>query len=60
MSMKTQRALRAVGRFAIGVKSWLIGGAADEARIASGYWYRDGQRRPCPGPYALLAGIGRR
>jgi hypothetical protein len=47
-------------RFAIAVKSWLVGGAADEARSASQYNYRDGEMRPCPGPYALLAGIARR
>jgi hypothetical protein len=52
--------LKSVGRFAIAVKSWLVGGAADDARIASQYQYRDGERRPCPGPYALLAGISHR
>jgi hypothetical protein len=54
------RSLKALGRFAIGLKSWVIGGPADEAHTAQRYAYRDGSQRPCPGPYALLAGVPRR
>jgi hypothetical protein len=54
------RNLKTLGRFAIGLKSWVIGGPADEAHTAQRYAYRDGSRRPCPGPYALLAGVARR
>jgi hypothetical protein len=57
---KQRNGLKSLGRFAIALKSWLIGGPADEARIASRYSYRDGAQRPCPGPYALLAGVPHR
>ena len=61
MTLKIQRnSTKSLGRFAIALKSWLVGGPADEARIGSRYSYRDGERRPCPGPYALLAGVPRR
>jgi len=61
MTLKFQHgSLKALGRLAIGFKSWVIGGPADEARIGSRYSYRDGTRRPCPGPYALLAGVPHR
>ena len=61
MTLKKQRnSPKSLGRFAIALKSWLIGGPADEARIASRYAYRDGTQRPCPGPYALLAGVPHR
>jgi hypothetical protein len=52
--------LKSLGRFAIAVKSSLVGGPGDDARIAALYRYRDGQQRPCPGVYALLAGVSRR
>ena len=57
---KQGNSLKSLGRFAIALKSWLVGGPADEARIASRYSYRDGTQRPCPGPYALLAGVPHR
>lgn len=60
MTLKNRNKPKSIGRFAIALKSWLIGGPADEARIASRYSYRDGGQRPCPGPYALLAGVPRR
>ena len=61
MTFKTLgKILTSLGRFAIAVKSWLVGGPGDDARIAALYRYRDGQQRPCPGPYALLAGMPRR
>ncbi|MBV8210842.1 MAG: hypothetical protein JO133_12355 [Burkholderiaceae bacterium] len=53
-------ALRSIGRFAIAAKRWLLGGPGDDARMASLYRYRDGIQRPCPGPYALLAGVADR
>ena len=53
-------ALRSIGRFAVAAKRWLVGGPGDDARIASLYRYRDGSQRPCPGPYALLAGVADR
>ena len=52
--------LKSVGRFAVAIKSWVVGGPGDDARVGSLYAYRDGQQRPCPGPYALLAGVARR
>jgi len=52
--------LNPLGRFAVAMQSWVVGGPGDEARIASRYAYRDGEQRPCPGPYALLAGVARR
>jgi hypothetical protein len=55
-----RKRFKGLGRLAIGFRSWLFGGPGDEARIASHYSYRDGDRRPCPGPYALLAGVARR
>jgi hypothetical protein len=54
------KTLRPLGRFAVAIKSCVIGGPGDDARIASLYSYRDGAQRPCPGPYALLAGVARR
>jgi hypothetical protein len=61
MTLKTLRnILSSFGRSASAIKSCLIGGPGDDARIASLYRYRDGQQRPCPGPYALLAGIAHR
>ena len=52
--------LKSLGRFAVAIKSWVVGGPGDDARVGSLYAYRDGQQRPCPGPYALLAGVARR
>ena len=61
MIFKTlSKILKSAGRFAIAVKSWLVGGPGDDARIAALYRYRDGPQRPCPGVYALLAGVPRR
>jgi hypothetical protein len=61
MTLKTlNKVLKSLGRFASAVKCWLVGGPGDDARIAALYRYRDGQQRPCPGPYALLAGVARR
>jgi hypothetical protein len=61
MTLKTHHGtLRSLGRFAVAIKSWVAGGPGDDARVASLYAYRDGQQRPCPGPYALLAGVARR
>jgi hypothetical protein len=61
MTLKTVHKIgKSCGRFAIAIKSWVIGGPVDDARIGSRYRYRDGQQRPCPVPYALLAGISRR
>ena len=61
MALKTHHGtLRSLGRFAVAIKSWVAGGPGDDARVASLYAYRDGQQRPCPGPYALLAGVARR
>jgi hypothetical protein len=57
MTLKT---LKSLGRFAIAIKSWLLGGPGDDARMGALYRYRDGQQRPCPGVYALLAGVPRR
>jgi len=59
MTLKNRNSLKSLGRFAIALKSWLIGGPADEARIGSRP-LRDGAQRPCPGPYALLAGVPHR
>jgi len=53
-------ALRSLARFAVAAKRWLLGGPGDDARIASLYRYRDGVQQPCPGPYALLAGVAHR
>jgi hypothetical protein len=52
--------LKSLGRFAVAIKSWVVGGPGDDARVGSLYAYRDGEQRPCPGPYALLAGVARR
>jgi hypothetical protein len=52
--------LRSLGSFARAGRSWVVGGPGDDARVASLYPYRDGEQRPCPGPYALLAGVARR
>lgn len=61
MTFKTlSRILKPAGRFAVAVKCWLVGGPGDDARVAALYRYRDGAQRPCPGPYALLAGVPRR
>lgn len=60
MILRNPNRFTGLRRLAIGFRSWLVGGPADEARIASRYSYRDGDRRPCPGPYALLAGVTRR
>jgi hypothetical protein len=61
MNLKNLRnTLRPLGRFAVAVKSSVIGGPGDDARVGSLYSFRDGQRNPCPGPYALLAGVARR
>ena len=61
MAFKTVlKILKSLGRFSIAIKCWLVGGPGDEARISALYRYRDGAQRPCPGPYALLAGVARR
>jgi hypothetical protein len=57
---RISKIVKSLGRFVIAIKSWLIGGPGDDARVAALYRYRDGQQRPCPGPYALLAGVARR
>jgi len=58
--LKLRKILTPLARFATAVKCWLIGGPGDDAHIGALYRYRDGQQRPCPGPYALLAGVARR
>jgi hypothetical protein len=60
MTLKTLPILKSIGGIATAIKSSLVGGPGDDARVASMYRYRDGQQHPCPGPYALLAGIARR
>jgi hypothetical protein len=55
-----RKILKCLGRFAIAVKCSLIGGPGDDARVGELYRYRDGEQRPCPGVYALLAGVPRR
>jgi len=60
MTLKTLHVLKSIAGFATAIKSSLVGGPGDDARVASMYRYRDGQQRPCPGPYALLVGIARR